>query len=103
MHNDNKIEKMIQEKELNAPRITPDNVNDSVVSDQYYVFPGTQTTICLLTLTNGFTVTGESACASPKNFDEEVGRTIALENAKDKIWVLLGFALKEKLYLEGLK
>lgn len=54
-------------------------------------------TFCVITLQNGFTVTGESACASPENFDAEIGKKIALENAKQKIWPLMGYALKEKL------
>ena len=54
-------------------------------------------TICILELKNGFTVTGESACASPENFDAELGRKIARANAVNKIWPLMGYALKEKL------
>ena len=52
---------------------------------------------CVLVLRNGFTVTGESACASPENFDAELGRKIARKNAIDKVWPLMGYALKEKL------
>ena len=55
-------------------------------------------TICVLVLRNGFTVTGESACASPENFDAEIGRKIARQNAVAKIWPLLGFSLKQKLH-----
>ena len=55
-------------------------------------------TICILELKNGFTVTGESACASPENFDAELGRKIARQNAVAKIWPLLGFSLKQKLH-----
>jgi hypothetical protein len=51
-----------------------------------------------MTLTNGFTVTGESACASPENFDAAIGEKIALEQARNKIWMLEGYLLKEKLY-----
>lgn len=54
-------------------------------------------TFCVLVLRNGFTVTGESACASPENFDAEIGRKIAFENAKQKIWPLMGYALKNSL------
>lgn len=54
-------------------------------------------TFCVLVLKNGFTVTGESACASPENFDEEIGRKIARQNAVSKIWALEGYLLKEKL------
>ena len=54
-------------------------------------------TFCVLVLRNGFTVTGESACASPENFDAEVGRKIARANAVQKIWPLMGYELKSKL------
>ena len=54
-------------------------------------------TFCVLVLKNGFTVTGESACASPENFDTELGRKIARQNAISKVWPLMGYALKERL------
>lgn len=54
-------------------------------------------TFCVLVLKNGFTVTGESACASPENFDAEIGRKIARQNAEQKIWPLMGYALKQRL------
>lgn len=91
------IEKEIKEKGLNAPRVTPDHLESVIVSEQYHVFDGTTFTSCLLTLKNGFTVHGESACASPENFDEELGRKIARDNAKNKIWMLEGYALRERL------
>ncbi|PZX29462.1 N4 Gp49/Sf6 Gp66 family protein [Cupriavidus phytorum] len=55
-------------------------------------------TFCVLVLGNGFTVTGESACASPENFDAEIGRKIARQNAVNKIWPLMGYALKQQLH-----
>ena len=55
-------------------------------------------TFCVLVLRNGFTVTGESACASPENFDAELGRKIARQNAINKVWPLMGYALKQKLH-----
>ena len=54
-------------------------------------------TFCVIVLRNGFTVTGESACASPENFDAELGRKIARQNAVSKVWPLMGYALKERL------
>ena len=54
-------------------------------------------TFCVLALRNGFTVTGESACASPENFNAEIGRRIARENAVNNVWPLLGFRLRDKL------
>ena len=92
------IEKEIQAKGLNAPRLTPDLIDAAIVGEDYHVFPGTMLTVCCLTLKNGFTVTGESACASPENFNAEIGQKIARGNARDKIWALEGYLLKEKLF-----
>lgn len=54
-------------------------------------------TFCVLVLRNGFTVTGESACASPENFNAEIGRRIAREAALRKVWPLLGYELRSRL------
>ena len=91
------IEKEIQAKGLTAPRITPAQLDATIVGEQYHVFEGSCFTVCLLTLKNGFTVSGESACASPENFNAEIGQKIARENARNKIWALEGYLLKQKL------
>jgi len=91
------IEAEIQRKGLNAPRLNPDMIDAAIASEQYHVFPGTTMTICALTLRNGYIVTGESAAASPENFDKEIGRKIARDNARNKIWALEGYLLREKL------
>ena len=91
-------EEMIQEKGLDAPRLTPELIDETIVDEAYYVFPGTTTTICRLTLKNGFSTIGESAAVSLENFDEAIGRKVARENARDKIWMLEGYLLKDKLY-----
>lgn len=91
------IEKEIQQKGLTAPRITPADIDAAIVSEQYHVFHGTTFTVCLLTLRNGYTVCGESACASPENFNAEIGRKIARENARNKIWALEGYLLRSVL------
>ena len=93
------IEKEIQDKGLNAPRLNPEHIDATIRDAQYYVFPNTTLTVCCMTLQNGFTVTGESAAASPENFDEEIGRKIAFKNAREKIWALEGYLLKNKLSL----
>tara|TARA_R110000850_G_C9577155_1_gene425691 strand:- start:91 stop:393 length:303 start_codon:yes stop_codon:yes gene_type:complete len=98
--NDTDIEREIQEKGLTAPRVTPDLLEQVIVSEQFHVFDGTTFTSCLLTLKNGYTVLGESACASPKNFNAELGRKIARDNAKNKIWALEGYLLRSKLNAE---
>lgn len=90
-------ESEIQEKGLTAPRVTPERLEEVILTEQYHVFPGTTFTACLLTLKNGYTVIGESACASPENFDAELGRKIARGNAKNKIWALEGYLLRQKL------
>lgn len=92
-----KLETTIQEKGLNAPRLTPDDIDRVIVDRQFHIFEGTQLTVCCLTLSNGYTVTGESACASPENFDREIGEHVAFTNAREKIWALEGYLLKEKL------
>lgn len=91
------IEKEIQAKGLNAPRLTPDLIDSVIVSEQYHVFPETTMTVCALKLRNGFIVVGESAAASPENFNAEIGRKIARDNARNKIWALEGYLLREKL------
>lgn len=113
------IEQEIQAKGLTAPRITPDDIEANIASEHYFtaqngawaaVASGGQEfekftipselallTFCVLVLRNGFTVTGESACASPENFDTEIGRKIARQNAVQKIWALMGYELKSKL------
>lgn len=96
--NDEQIESEIQTKGLNAPRVTPAMIEDAIRGEEYYVFAGTTLTVCCLTLRNGFTVTGESAAASPENFDAELGRKIAREHAKQKIWALEGYLLKQWLF-----
>lgn len=111
------IEQEIQAKGLTAPRITPADIEASVVKEVYFTaadgiaghalawrdYSATINTehqlltFCVLTLRNGFTVTGESACASPENFSAEIGRKVARQNAVAKIWPLLGYELKSRL------
>ncbi len=91
------IEVEIKEKGLTAKRITPEMLDAEIVSEQFHVFEGSCLTVCCLTLKNGFTVTGESACASPENFDAEIGQKIARANAREKLWPLLGFRLRDEI------
>lgn len=112
--NDQQIEAEIQAKGLTAPRITPADVEANIASEHYFtaqdgvrgVDPHLAQysareldllTFCVLVLRNGFTVTGESACASPENFDAEIGKKIARQNAVNKIWPLMGYELKCRL------
>lgn len=95
---DKQVEQEIQAKGLTAPRITLARIDEVIEDVQYHVFPGTMVTVCCITLKNGFNTIGESACASPENFDAELGEKIAFGNAKQKIWALEGYLLKEQLY-----
>lgn len=97
MRDEQALEKEIQAKGLNAPRLNPAQIDAQIVGEQYHIFPGTSLTVCALTLRNGFHVTGESASASKENFDEAIGRKIARDNARNKIWALEGYALKNAL------
>lgn len=107
------IESEIQTKGLTAPRIIPADIEANI--NAQYTFTAYSAlgegvprmdelkllTIAVLVLKNGFTVTGESACASPENFDAELGAKIAIANAKSKIWPLMGYALKQSLSEKG--
>lgn len=90
-------EEEIQAKGLTAPRLTPMLIDATIVAEAFHVFPGTTMTVCALTLINGFIVIGESAAASPENFDAAIGRRIARENARNKIWALEGYLLRSHL------
>jgi len=92
------VEEEILKKGLTAPRVTPERLEEVIISEVFHVFPGTTFTACLLTLANGYTVLGESACVDPKNFNAELGRKIARDNAKNKIWQLEGYLLRQKLF-----
>ena len=122
MTTDRQIEQEILAKGLTAPRVTPADIEANIAQEHYFTVAygvigelesdGVDATeyelaqipqslklmtFCVLVLRNGFTVTGESACASPENFDAEVGRKIARQNAVNRVWPLMGYALKERL------
>lgn len=92
------VENRLQPKDLDSFRLTPEKIDEVIIGEDYYVFPGTTITICCLTLRNGFNVIGESASITQENFDEDVGRKVARNRARDKIWVLEGYLSKEKLW-----
>lgn len=125
--NEAALEQEIQAKGLNAQRLTPAVIDSVIASEHYFtaaegvlgaykansdVYVGTTPndlnaaalpllTFCVLVLKNGFTVTGESACASPENFNAEIGRKIARDNARNKIWLLEGYLLRQRLHEQG--
>lgn len=102
----------------NGPRVTHADVEGQIDSEHYFTAldgvdghyrggPEAQAvrnapalrllTFCVLVMRNGFTVTGESACASPENYNQEIGKRIARQKAVEKIWPLLGFRLRDQL------
>ena len=91
------IEAEIQAKGLNAPRLNPAHIDAQILTEQFHVFPGTVTTVCWMTLQNGYTVIGKSAPASPENFNAELGRKIARDDARNQIWALEGYLLRSRL------
>ena len=93
-------EDMIQERGLNAPRLTPQRIDAVIVGETYTNLPSGKVMVCELTLKNGFTVRGEAAVVSKENFNEEVGRKISRENARSKVWELEGYLLQNRLFEE---
>ena len=91
------IEQEIQDKGLNAPRLTPDLIDSKISYCQYFRVDNTTVTICAMVLKNGFTVVGKSAAVSMENFDSELGEKIAYDDAREQIWSLEGYVLKEQL------
>lgn len=85
---------------MSENRVTEEQIEAKIKDKKFTVLEDGKTTICNLYLENGFTVRGESACVDPANFDKELGEKIAYENAKDKIWLLEGYLLQQKLYEE---
>jgi len=102
-----------------APRVTLDQVNETIIHEFYFtaaqgvvgkafltseyadVMPRTlgQLTFCVLVLKNGYTVTGQSACADPANYKRDIGERIARSDTVNKIWPLLGYELRTQLDL----
>ena len=92
------IEALIQAKGLTRPRLTPQDVDETIKAETYTTLPSGKVMVCELTLRNGFTVRGEAAVVSKANFNEEVGRKISRENARNKVWELEGYLLQQRLY-----
>ena len=81
-----------------GPTVTAGDIHAKIKKTEFIVLPGTTVTICNLTLENGYSVRGESACVSPENFNQALGEKYAFEQAFEKIWALEGYLLKQKLF-----
>lgn len=111
-------EQMVQRLGLTAPRVTPADIESAIVEVHYLNAHNSVVaeqdrsgkselngphpslsllTLCLLVTRNGYVVVGKSACASPENYNRELGEKIALDDAKRQLWSLLGYALRDRL------
>ena len=82
-------------------QVTLDQIYGKIKSESYVVLNDGRTTICQLTLQNGYTVNGMSACVDAKDFDRDIGRKYAFENAVQAIWPLEGYLLAEKMFQDS--
>jgi hypothetical protein len=81
-------------------KVTMQQILDKCVGATYTVLPDGRTTICQITLENGYTVNGHSACVDAKEYNQHLGEKYAYEDALNKIWALEGYLLAEKLFKE---
>lgn len=77
-------------------KVTKDSIEAKIRKVDYMVLPDSTVTLCNITLNNGFSVRGESACVDPRNFNIEIGKGLAYKQAFDKIWPLEGYLLAER-------
>lgn len=98
--NEQEVENELSARGADAPRVTPDAIDRVIDRVDYFRVPNTTMTVCAIVTRNGFAVTGESACASEDTFDEEIGRRLAYEDARRKVWPLEGYLLRERMRTE---
>ena len=109
----------VTEAELKAsatkPRVTAEGLEANIKHEYYFTgkeaieaagYGGVPAdvgvlTFCVLVLQNGYTVHGISACANPANFNAEIGKRLAYDKAKNKIWELMGYELKSEVANAG--
>lgn len=97
MSDELELELEITGKGLNAPRLRPEDIDATIVDEDYIVLPSGKTMICELTLENGFTVRGEASMVSKDNFNYDIGKKISRQKARDKIWELEAYLLQERI------
>lgn len=102
---DDAIEQEIQAHGLNAPRVTPADLNANITHTEIvkYITPSGQVLRWAVLITrNGFAATGRpSAAVSSENDKAEIGEKLAIENARDELWTLMGYELCSKLAAEA--
>lgn len=100
-HTEAQIEKRIQEGGTTRTRLSPDKIDAVIAGCEFFVFSN-KTTVCCMTLKNGFTVVGSAACVDPANFRADIGRDVAYTKARDQIWQLEGYLLQQRFWDEEL-
>lgn len=95
------IERLIQAKGLTAPRVTPEDMEANIIDTEivkHVSRSGQVLRWAVLTTRNGFAVAGRpSVSVSPENDDAEVGVAVAIGNAKNELWPLMGYELRSRL------
>jgi hypothetical protein len=81
-------------------KVTIETIISKIRGESYIVLPDGRTTVCQLTMENGYSINGTSACVDAANFDMSIGRRFAFEDALRQIWPLEGYLLAEKLFWE---
>lgn len=105
MNQDQKIEQILQDIGVTAPRLTPQMIEELFAKVTYstHVVPGTTTTVATAIDESGFTLCSvASGTASPETFNPALGIEIAIQKARtaarEKLWELEGYRLKRALY-----
>ena len=83
------------------PKVTQSSISEKIAKVDYLVLPESTVTLCNITLKNGYSVRGESACVDPRNFNVEIGKGLAYRQAFDKLWPLEGYLLAERRAAAG--
>jgi len=83
-------------------KVTKEQIQSKIKSEMYMVLPDGRSTLCILTLANGYTIKGLSACVDESEFDLNIGRKVSYENAVEQIWPLEGYLLAERIFCERL-
>lgn len=98
---DSDIEQEIVAKGLTAPRVTPQDIEANIASIEYVTHVSKSGQVlrwAVVTTQSGFSVAGKPSCAvSVENDNAEIGEKVALDNTREELWPLMGYALKEKL------
>lgn len=93
----------VQQEERIPSRVTVSDMEAKVKMTIYQRLEGTTTTVCQITLENGFTLIGTSGCVDPKNYNQALGEKYAYEKAFEQLWALEGYLLRQRRFEAGLE